>query len=238
MAKVWCAEMCGYVADETVQIFGGAGYVEDYPAERIWRDARINRIYEGTNEINRLLVPGRLIRKAHEGRPAALPEGGGAAGRARPAGRPRRRRAGLPRRRGRHGRGSEEGRPDVPGPRRAEARRDAQGRAGGDGPLRRHRHGDLRARERAAAHPQARCGPRRGRGAAAGGGRALLRPGRAWTRSRPRPAGCWPRWPRARSCALLLAALRRFTKREPCNTVALRRLVAEAVVERAGYPLS
>ncbi len=67
MIKVWCSEMLDYVVDETVQIFGGAGYVEDYPAERYWRDARVNRIFEGTNEINRLLVPGRLIRKAMKG---------------------------------------------------------------------------------------------------------------------------------------------------------------------------
>jgi hypothetical protein len=67
MVKVWCAEMCDYVVDETVQIFGGAGFVEDYPAERYWRDARVNRIYEGTSEINRLLVPGRLIRRALKG---------------------------------------------------------------------------------------------------------------------------------------------------------------------------
>jgi len=63
MIKVWCSEMLDYAVDETVQVFGGAGYVEDYPAERYWRDARVNRIFEGTNEINRLLVPGRLVRR-------------------------------------------------------------------------------------------------------------------------------------------------------------------------------
>jgi alkylation response protein AidB-like acyl-CoA dehydrogenase len=67
IVKVWCSEMLDYVVDETVQIFGGAGFVEDYPAERYWRDARVNRIFEGTNEINRLLVPGRLLRRATRG---------------------------------------------------------------------------------------------------------------------------------------------------------------------------
>ncbi len=67
MIKVWCSEMLDYAVDETVQIYGGASYVEDYPAERYWRDARVNRIFEGTNEINRLLVPGRLMRRAMKG---------------------------------------------------------------------------------------------------------------------------------------------------------------------------
>src|SRR5437588_12093767 len=67
MVKVWCSEMLDYVVDETVQIYAGAGYVDDYPAERDWRDARVNRIFEGTNEINRLLVPGRLLRRAMKG---------------------------------------------------------------------------------------------------------------------------------------------------------------------------
>ena len=67
MIKVWCSEMLDYVVDEAVQLHGGAGYVEDYPAERYWRDSRVNRIFEGTNEINRMLVPGRLIRRAMKG---------------------------------------------------------------------------------------------------------------------------------------------------------------------------
>jgi alkylation response protein AidB-like acyl-CoA dehydrogenase len=67
MVKVLCSEILDYVVDENVQLYGGAGFVEDYPAERYWRDARVNRIFEGTNEINRLLVPGRLIRRAMKG---------------------------------------------------------------------------------------------------------------------------------------------------------------------------
>jgi alkylation response protein AidB-like acyl-CoA dehydrogenase len=68
--KVAASEMIDYVLDENVQIHGGNGFVKDYPAERHYRDARVNRIFEGTNEINRLLVPGMLARRAAKG---ALP---------------------------------------------------------------------------------------------------------------------------------------------------------------------
>jgi len=71
--KIYGSEMLERIVDHAMQIYGGYGYVEDYPIERMYRDSRINRIFEGTNEINRLLITNWVMKLARQGSLALLP---------------------------------------------------------------------------------------------------------------------------------------------------------------------
>ena len=236
MGKVWCSEILAWVVDENVQLHGGAGYVEDYPAERYWRDARVNRIYEGTNEINRLLVPGRLIRRAMKGdlpifkKAMALideltsgpsleaPEEGFLAAE------------------GRMLTGAKKVALMCLGTavqKLGEKLKDEQEVLGHFADIAMATYalesGLLRARKRAAARGEdaarlqeaaVKCYAQDAMDEIEASGRKLLAAVEEGDTLRT-----------------LLAALKRFTKRDVCNTVALRRQVADAAIEKAAFPL-
>ena len=69
VAKLYCTEMVGKVADLAVQVHGGTGYMREVPVERIYRDVRLLRLYEGTSEIQRLIIGGGLVRRERKGSP-------------------------------------------------------------------------------------------------------------------------------------------------------------------------
>jgi hypothetical protein len=228
--------MLDYVVDQTVQIYGGAGYVDDYPAERYWRDARVNRIYEGTSEINRLLVPGRLIRRALKGElpifekaVALRAELAGDAAQAPVADGFLAAEAAMV-----------EGAKKVAllclgtaVQKRGEGLKDEQEVMAHFADIAMATYALesalLRARKRAAA---------RGEGAA----RLQEAAVRCYAQDALDEIEASARRLLAAvedgdALRALLSAVRRLTKREVCDTVALRRLVADAVIEQAGYPL-
>jgi alkylation response protein AidB-like acyl-CoA dehydrogenase len=236
MVKVWCSEMLSWVVDEMVQIFGGAGYVEDYPAERAWRDARINRIYEGTNEINRLLVPGRLIRRATKGELpifqkalALLDELTSGPSREAPA-------EGFLAAEARMLAGAKKVALMCLGTavqKLGEALKDEQEVLG--------HFADIAMATYALESALLRTWKR---AAALGEDKARLQEAavRCYAQDALDEIEVSARKLLAAveegdTLRTLLAALKRFTKREPCNTVALRRQVADAAIERVGYPL-
>jgi hypothetical protein len=236
--KVASSEMLDYVLDENVQIHGGNGFVRDYPAERHYRDARVNRIFEGTNEINRLLIPGMLAKRAVKGGLALIP----AAKRLQ----------------------DELLTPALPEP-AGDAPLEAEQRAVAAlkkvalmvlgtamqtfGPKLQDEQEvlcssadiiiDVYTAESAVLRAQAvQAKPDTPGGAGAdlhaAAARVLVADAAARVEAAARTA--LAAMAEGDTLRVLAAALRRLTKAQPVNTVALRRVVADAVVERKGYP--
>ena len=219
--------------DQLVQVHGGYGYTAEFPAERAYRDARINRIWEGTNEINRLLVPGTLVKRAMQGRLDLL---------------------GPARRAAESLLGGDADEAPADGPLAAEAALVAGARtvallcAGaafqrfGTG-LEEQQEvlADLADLSSTSSRPRARCcAPRRRRGATTRGvhadlARVVVHERAAAIDARARAlAGSLGEGDEAR---MLQSGVRRIMRTDPVDRVALARRVAERVVEAGGYPV-
>ena len=227
--KVWTSEALAWAVDEGLQVFGGNGYSREFPLERMYRDARITRIYEGTNEINRMLVPTRLLKQQ--------PQRFNAEARARrslaaqppaPAPGPAGRRARV------------RGAAQEPVDRAARQRvgglwRRAEGRAGSAGADRRRHHRGLRDRERGCARRE-------------DGGRAATAARRSPPTSPPStpttPRIVWPRHrgrssrrSRARGADGALAdGVERLAAYAGIDAIAARRRIADAVIDGREIP--
>ena len=214
--KVWSSEALAYVVDEALQVYGGNGYSREFPAERAYRDARITRIYEGTNEINRLIVGTRLAKS-----PALAAAIEGAA----------RHRCG-----GRHAAGAREApHPLAVRSSDAEIRQGLQQRAGSRVAAGRHGDRDLRARKRDPARRQDRDARRRPH---------RPRFGHCPRRSRPTAWTAWRTRRKMRSSAIAaddageaIEKMHTLLHHAPVDTIAARRRIANAIIEANRYPL-
>ncbi len=234
IAKVAGSEVLNDVLDENIQVHGGNGYVRDYPAERHYRDSRVNRIFEGTNEINRLLISGILVRRAVKGELPVIaaakalqdelmgtspaPGADDAPLAARATG----------------GRGVQEDRPAGRGTGASDLRPETVGRAGSadaTSPTSSSTFTPPTAPSFVLAWPRPRNRrARRFTSMPPACSSAMRR-----CASTPARGRRWPQWPRATICGLPSPRCAGCRRSHPINTVVLRRRLADEAVARGGY---